>query len=152
MVLLKQFGPEGFTFFTNYESRKARQLSENSRAALLFYWPYLYRQVRIEGIAERVSRKESEDYFRTRPRLSQVAAAISRQSEVIPSRAELMHQFRSLQARLAGGPVPFPDTWGGFRVVPDRIEFWLHRDNRLHMRWQYRKDEAGAWTVERLSP
>jgi pyridoxamine 5'-phosphate oxidase len=152
MVLLKKFGPEGFTFYTNYVSRKGRQISENPRAALVFYWPYLRRQVRVEGTVEQISHRESEEYFRSRPRLHQLAAIVSRQSEVIPSRKFLVDRFANLQRRLARRAVPLPKTWGGYRLVPDTIEFWQHRENRLHERLRYRRSTTGKWTLERLAP
>lgn len=152
MVLLKKFGPEGFVFYTNYASRKGRQLDENPRAALLFYWPHLHRQVRIEGVVERVSREESEEYFHSRPRLYQIGAAASNQSEIIASRQSLVDRFKRLQKTLAGQSVPMPDCWGGYLLIPDSIEFWLHRASRLHERLRYRKDKAGKWARERLAP
>ena len=152
VVLLKQFGPEGFTFFTNYSSRKGRQLAENPRAALVFYWPALGRQVRIEGTVTVISREESERYFWSRPRLSQLAATASRQSEVISSRSELMKRFKSARTEFAGKSIPLPETWGGYRLMPDAMEFWQHRENRLHDRTRYRKTSSGKWTVEQLSP
>src|SRR6266446_2172141 len=132
VVLMKKFGPEGFTFFTNYASRKGQQLAENPHAALVFHWPYLGRQVRIEGTIELTSREESEAYFHSRPRLSQVAAATSKQSAIIPSKKALMEEFKRLQESLADRDVPLPKTWGGYRLIPGTFEFWRHRDNRLH--------------------
>src|SRR5262245_29176686 len=120
MVLLKKFGPDGFTFYTNYASRKGRQLSENPRAALVFYWPLLGRQVRIEGTVERISEKEAEEYFHSRPRLYQLAAAASNQSEPIATRKVLIDRFKQLRKDLSGRPVPLPKTWGGYRLTPDR--------------------------------
>ena len=152
MVLLKKFGPEGFTFYTNYGSRKGKQLVQNRRAALVFYWPYLRRQVRIEGAVGQISTQESQEYFRSRPRLYQLAATASEQSKVIPSREFLMRRFRDLQKRLARQDVPLPKTWGGYRLVPDHIEFWQHRENRLHDRVRYRKAAAGKWIAEQLAP
>jgi pyridoxamine 5'-phosphate oxidase len=152
IVLLKGFDNKGFTFFTNYKSRKGRQLSENPRAALVFYWPHLRRQVRIEGAIERVSRAESLRYFRSRPRLSQLAGAISAQSEVIPNRESLEERFDALRISLASNPVPLPEFWGGYRITPHTIEFWEHRDNRMHDRLRYSKMKTGRWRIERLSP
>ena len=152
MVLLKKFGPEGFTFYTNYVSRKGQQLSENPRAALVFYWPYLHRQIRIEGTVERISREEAEEYFWSRPRLSQLAATVSTQSEIISSRKILLDKFKQLQKRLSRQAVPLPKTWGGYRLVPDAIEFWQHRENRLHDRQHYQKAPTGKWTCKQLSP
>ena len=152
MVLLKKFGPEGFTFFTNFGSRKGRQLAENPRAALVFHWPYLRRQIRIEGRVEQVSTEEAEDYFHSRPRLYQIAASVSKQSDVIDNRTVLLQRFKELQKTLDGKPVPLPKTWGGYRLIADRIEFWHHRANRLHDRLQYRRQRNGEWTVEHLAP
>ena len=152
MVLLKQFGPEGFTFFTNYDSRKGRQLTENPRAALVFYWPYLYRQVRVEGRIERVSFEESDKYFHSRPRLSQIAAVVSKQSAVIPSRQSLVSEFNSLKRKLGRQEVRLPKNWGGYRLVPETIEFWHSRKNRLHDRLRFRKNKNGSWSSELLAP
>src|SRR5437588_2207348 len=140
VVLLKAFGPEGFTFYTNYKSCKGRQLAENPRAALVFYWPYLRRQIRIEGVVERVSSDEAERYFHSRPRLSQFAAAVSKQSEVIESRQSLIADFNGLRRRHGQQPLPLPKDWGGYRLVPETLEFWRSRKNRLHDRERYRKN------------
>ena len=150
MVLLKAFDERGFTFHSGYESRKGRELAENPRGALLFYWHELGQQVRVEGRVERVSRAESEQYFRTRPLRSRVAALASRQSEVIASREELEARFEDLLAR-HGADLPLPDSWGGFRLVPESFEFWQHREDRLHDRVRYRLADGG-WMIERLSP
>lgn len=152
MVLLKKFGPEGFTFYTNYSSPKGKQLAENPRAALVFHWPHLRRQVRIEGTVEQNSREEAAEYFQSRPRPYQLAAAVSKQSEIIPSRTFLVERFKRLQKRLARKAIPLPNTWGGYRLVPDSIEFWQHRENRLHDRLRYRKEKDGRWTLEHLAP
>src|SRR5262245_11605413 len=151
IVLLKSFGPDGFTFYTNYASRKGKQISENPRAALVFHWPYMQRQIRIEGSVEKIDRKDSEKYFHSRPRSSQLAAAVSEQSSRIPSRRALIDRFKELDQKLSGQEVPLPSTWGGYRLVPDVIEFWRHRENRLHDRLRYRID-AGEWKRERLAP
>jgi pyridoxamine 5'-phosphate oxidase len=150
MVLLKGADERGFVFHTNYESRKGRELAANPRGALLFYWADLGRQVRVEGLVERVEREESEAYFRTRPRGGQLAAWASAQSEAIESREALERRFAEAQAEYPGD-VPLPPHWGGFRLVPEVYEFWEHRENRLHDRFRYRA-EGGAWLIDRLSP
>jgi pyridoxamine 5'-phosphate oxidase len=150
MVLLKNADERGFTFHTNYESRKGRELEANPRAALLFYWHELGRQVRAEGSVERVGREESDSYFRTRPRGAQLAALTSAQSEPVESRDALESRFAELE-RQHPDEVPLPDTWGGYRLVPETYEFWQHRENRLHDRFRYRR-EGDDWTIERLSP
>jgi pyridoxamine 5'-phosphate oxidase len=150
MVLLRNADERGFTFHTNYESRKGRELEANPRAALLFYWHKLGRQVRVEGSVERVGRAESEVYFRTRPRGAQLAALTSAQSEPVESREALESRFAEHETRYAD-EVPLPETWGGYRLVPETYEFWQHRENRLHDRFRYRR-EADVWTIERLSP
>ena len=151
-VLLKSWGPDGFVFYTNYDSRKAVELEANPRAALLLHWATLHRQVRIEGAVERTSREESEAYHRSRPRGSRIAAWASRQSDRLGSRAELLARFREKDREFPGEDVPLPPFWGGYRVRPDRIEFWQGRANRLHDRLLYRRGPNGVWTVERLSP
>ena len=151
MVLLKAFDDRGFVFFTGYESRKGRELAANPHAALLFYWDALGRQVRIEGAAEPTSRDETERYFRTRPRGSQIAALASSQSRVVSGRDELDARFAEVEADVAARDVPVPPAWGGLRVVPRTYEFWQHRENRLHDRLRYHS-ESGAWTIERLAP
>jgi pyridoxamine 5'-phosphate oxidase len=151
VVLLKWIDSRGFSFFTNYDSRKGRELARNPRAALCFYWQPLERQVRIEGAVEKTSREESEAYFRTRPLEAQIGAWVSRQSEVIESRDELERRQAEVAARFAGAPVPLPDFWGGYRVVPESVEFWQGRPGRLHDRLRYERS-AGAWVIRRLSP
>jgi pyridoxamine 5'-phosphate oxidase len=150
MVLLKGFDERGFTFHTNYGSRKGRELAANPRAALLFYWRELGRQVRIEGTVERVSREESEAYYRTRPAGARLSAAASPQSEPVADRAELEARVEEARARFGDDP-PLPETWGGLRVVPTAYEFWVHDDDRLHDRFRYEHDGA-AWRIQRLGP
>jgi pyridoxamine 5'-phosphate oxidase len=152
MVLLKGFDDAGFVFYTNYESRKARELAENPQAALLFYWDEVGRQVRIDGAVEKVARAESEAYFASRPPGSQLSALASRQSEVIASRAKLETRVARLRDELAGADVPFPASWGGYRLAPVEYEFWQHREDRLHDRLRYRPAAAGGWLLERLQP
>jgi pyridoxamine 5'-phosphate oxidase len=151
MVLLRRADERGFVFFTGYESRKGRELAENPQAALLFYWPEEGRQVRIEGAVERVGDDESESYWTTRPRGSQLAAWASIQSRVLPSRDALDERFRELEAEYEGREVPLPAHWGGYRLVPETYEFWTHRENRLHDRLHYRRD-GDNWVAELLSP
>ena len=151
MVLVKRVDERGFAFHTNLESRKGGELAANPRAALLFHWRELGRQVRIEGAVERVSEAEAEEYFRTRPRESRLAAWASPQSRPVADRAELDGLYRQAEARFAGGDVPLPPHWGGFRVVPDVYEFWQHGENRLHDRVRYGRDGNG-WRRERLAP
>jgi pyridoxamine 5'-phosphate oxidase len=152
IVLLKGHDERGFVFHTNYESRKGAELAGNPRAALLFHWDPLGRQVRIEGRVERVPRAESESYFRTRPRGGQLGALASRQSEPVASREALEARFAAVEAEHADREVPLPEYWGGFRLRPERYEFWQHRENRLHDRLLYRPDGAGGWTLVRLQP
>ena len=151
MVLLKGAGEEGFRFFTGYGSRKGGDLEANPRAALLFHWPALGRQVRVEGRVERVSAAESDAYFATRPRGAQLAAAASRQGRVLANRAQLDEAVAELEREYEGGDLPRPEHWGGYRLRPERFEFWQHRDDRLHDRLRYARDGAD-WRVERLAP
>jgi pyridoxamine 5'-phosphate oxidase len=151
MVLLKGWGPDGFVWFTGYESRKGEELAANPRAALLFFWQPMGRQVRVEGPVERTTRQESEVYFQTRHPGSQVAAAISRQSRPIGSRAELEAAYAALAAEAGDGPLPLPGHWGGYRLRPDSFEFWEHRENRLHDRLRYEM-EGDGWRRTRLQP
>jgi pyridoxamine 5'-phosphate oxidase len=150
IVLLKIADERGLAFFTNYQSRKGRELANNPHAALVFFWPAVERQVRVEGTVEVVAEAESDDYFATRPVESRLGAWASEQSEVIASRAVLEEQHRELLARY-GDQVPRPPHWGGFRVVPTAWEFWQGRPSRLHDRIRFRKS-AGVWVRERLSP
>jgi pyridoxamine 5'-phosphate oxidase len=151
VVLMKEFGERGFVFYSGYESRKGRELAENPRAALLFHWDPLGRQVRIEGPVERVTRADSEAYFRSRPRGARLSAAASRQSEVISGREALEARVAELAAGADEAGPPLPDRWGGFRVLPESFEFWQHREDRLHDRLRYRRGPDG-WILERLSP
>ena len=152
-VLLKGFDGRGFVFYTNHESRKGRELAANPRVALLFPWLALERQVVVEGMAARVSREESEAYFHSRPRASQLGAWASRQSSVITGRAPLEDAMKTLEQTYAGEEIPMPPAWGGYRVAPESVEFWQGRRSRLHDRLRYTRDaKAGAWIVERLSP
>jgi pyridoxamine 5'-phosphate oxidase len=152
VVLLKAFDARGFSFFTNYASRKGTELEANPRAALCFYWQPLERQVRVEGRVERVSREESDAYFRTRPVSAQIGAWVSRQSQTIDSREELQRREAELTERFKGSPVPLPDFWGGYRVVPSAVEFWQGRPSRLHDRLLYERTADGRWSLRRLSP
>ncbi len=152
MVLLKGFDPAGFVFYTNYESRKARELAENPWAALVLFWVELERQVRIEGRIEQVSPQESDAYFQSRPRGSQLGSSASHQSQVIPGREMLERRVEELEAEYQDRDVLRPSFWGGYRVVPDAIEFWQGRPDRLHDRLRYRRQDDGSWVIERLSP
>lgn len=150
VVLLKGCDERGFLFFSHYTGRKGRELAENPRAALVFYWPALDRQVRVEGTVERSAPEDSDVYFRSRPLGSRLSAFVSRQSEPVAGRDELERAVEETLERY-GDTVPRPDSWGGFLVVPDEIEFWQGRENRLHDRFRYRREPEG-WTIERLSP
>lgn len=151
IVLLKSFDERGFVFYTNYNSRKGIELEENAQACLLFYWPQVWRQVRIEGTVERVSAAESDEYFHSRPLGSKIGAWASEQSTAIESRTLLEKRFEEF-SRKFGDNVPRPPHWGGYRVKPGLIEFWQGQDNRLHDRLRYRLQEDGAWLIERLAP
>lgn len=152
IVLLKGADEQGFTFFTNYESRKGRELAENPHAALTLHWAELERQVCVAGAVAKTSRDESEKYFGLRPRGSQLGACVSRQSAVVPNETFLEERLAELEREFAGRSVPTPAHWGGYRLTPTRIEFWQGRPNRLHDRFQYSKQADGSWRIERLSP
>ena len=152
IVLLKAFDERGFVFFTDYRSRKGGELEANPRAALVFYWGELERQVRITGGVALTSREESEEYFRSRPLGSRLGAWVSHQSRVIPGRSVLEEDLLEVERRFKDGNVPLPSHWGGYRVVPDVIEFWQGRESRLHDRIRYVREIGRRWRVERLSP
>lgn len=152
VVLLKGVDERGFVFFTNYESRKGNELAANPHAALVFYWPELERQVRIEGDVERVSAEESDAYFQSRPFGSRIGAWASAQSRPIEGRAWLEQRVAELEARYADGDIPRPPYWGGYRVIPRAVEFWQGRPSRLHDRLRYTRQDDGSWRIERLSP
>ena len=152
MTLLKGLDERGFVFYTNYESRKGAELTANPRAALVFFWVLLERQVRIEGRVERVTPEESDAYFHSRPEGSQLGAWASAQSQVIASRESLEQAYRQLEQTYAGREIPRPPHWGGFRIVPQRIEFWQGRPSRLHDRIRYTREPSGEWRMERLAP
>lgn len=152
MLLLKRFDERGLVFYSHTSSRKGRELAANPRAALLFHWVPLGRQVRVEGGVELLAEEESDAYFATRPRDAQVGALASRQSDPLGSRAELEERLAELEGDLEGAPVPRPPTWGGYLVVPDSWEFWQHRASRLHDRFRYERDASGGWRIERLFP
>ena len=152
MVLLSSFDERGFVFHTNHQSRKGREIAHHSRVALVFWWDPLGFQVRIEGRAEKTSPAESDAYFAGRPRPSQLGAWASDQSRPIPDRGVLEERMRQLERKHAGGPVPRPPHWGGYRVIPDAFEFWENRENRLHDRIRYQRSQGGGWRIERLAP
>jgi pyridoxamine 5'-phosphate oxidase len=150
-ILLKGLEDNCFIFFTNYESRKGIEINENPNVSLLFFWRELERQVRIDGVAEKISRKESEIYFHSRPYESQIAAYASTQSKVISNRDELEKKYNEILSKYEGNEIPLPGNWGGYKVIPNKIEFWQGRQNRLHDRVQFSKTN-GNWKVERLAP
>jgi pyridoxamine 5'-phosphate oxidase len=152
MVLLKDYDERGFVFYTNYESQKGQQLLQNPWGAITFWWAELERQVRIEGRVEQVSATESDAYFHSRPRGSQLGAWVSHQSQVIDNREVLAQRLQQLEKEYENKEIPRPPHWGGFRVIPTAIEFWQGRPSRLHDRLLYRRSEDGSWTIQRLSP
>ena len=152
VVLLKEVDDNGFVFYTNYNSAKARQLEENPQAALVFYWVQLDRQIRVEGRVERVTAAESDEYFRSRPRESQLGALASPQSEVVASREVLEQSFRELDEIYRDRAVERPAHWGGYRLCPERIEFWQNREGRLHDRILYERQADETWSIKRLAP
>ncbi len=152
-VLLKYYDNSGFVFFTNFESRKAQEIAANSRVSLLFVWLDLERQIQINGTASRISAAESAKYFMSRPKDSQMAAWVSSQSHTLTSRQILLQKFQEMKRKIGEGKVPIPSFWGGYRVEPVEIEFWQGRQNRLHDRFLYTRNEsAGGWKIERLAP
>jgi pyridoxamine 5'-phosphate oxidase len=150
-VLLKTCDDRGFTFFTNYTSRKAQHMAQNPLASLLFPWITLERQVIVQGAVEKISTEESQQYFSSRPRESQIGAWVSNQSEAIPSREFLQKKLEEIRQRFGDGEIPLPPFWGGYRVIPQSIEFWQGGPARLHDRFFYQL-ENGSWKIERLSP
>jgi pyridoxamine 5'-phosphate oxidase len=152
MVLLKDYDERGFVFYTNYQSHKGQQLIENPWGAIAFWWAELERQVRIEGRVEKISQAESDEYFQSRPKGSQLGAWASNQSEVLDSREVLEQRLQQLKEEYENKEVSRPSHWGGFRVIPDEIEFWQGRPSRLHDRLLYRRGEDGSWTIQRLAP
>jgi pyridoxamine 5'-phosphate oxidase len=151
-VLLKSFDERGFVFYTNYESKKAVQMAENPNVSLLFFWSEAARQVKIRGQAEKISSAESLAYFLSRPRGSQIGAWVSAQSSIISSRSLLENKFQEIKQKFKNKEVPLPSFWGGYRVVPDQVEFWQGRRNRLHDRFEYTRRDDGSWAIERLAP
>jgi pyridoxamine 5'-phosphate oxidase len=152
MVLLKGIQKGGFEFYTNLKSRKSGELEENPRAAVVFWWSHLRRQVRAEGLIQRIDSKDADEYFRTRPRDSQIGAWASRQSQQIPDREELERCVQEYENKLAGREVRRPPFWGGFRLIPESIEFWQQQPARLHDRLLYRRSADQGWLLERLAP
>jgi len=151
VVLLKELSNKGFTFFTNYKSRKGKNLSENSSASLLYFWAELERQIRIEGKIKKISKSESQKYFDSRPIESRIAAWASEQSSVVPDRDYLEKRFKKFEIKFSGKKIPLPPNWGGLILVPEYFEFWQGRENRLHDRICYKK-QKGSWKIFRLAP
>ncbi len=152
IVLLKAVDGRGFVFYTNYDSRKGRELAANPRASLLFPWIAMERQVIVEGTVTRLTREESGAYFHSRPLASQLGAWASPQSTILPNRAALDDAYKTIEKKYAGEEVPLPPHWGGYRVSPESVEFWQGRRSRLHDRLRYRREKSGDWIVERLAP
>jgi pyridoxamine 5'-phosphate oxidase len=151
-VLLRGVDERGFCFFTNFGSRKGTELDDNPRAAIVFHWPDVQRQVRVTGTVDRVGADENDAYWRNRPRGSRISAWASAQSVPVGSRAELEAAAEAVAARFGDGDVPRPEFWGGYRVIPDELEFWQHREDRLHDRVRYSRGAGGSWVLERLQP
>ena len=151
-VLLRGLDERGFAFYTNFKSRKGRELDANPHAAVLFHWPEVLRQVRATGRVERVSQTESVAYWNNRPRASRISAWASAQSETIASREQLEARAAEAEARFGDGEVPLPPFWGGYRLVPDELELWEHREDRLHDRLRYTRTDDGGWVIDRLQP
>ena len=152
VVLLKEFGPQGFVFFTGYQSRKGQELTENPRAALNFYWDKFDRQVSVTGEVRKLSKKESWEYFKTRPLESRIATWASKQSHVLVGREELEKRMDFFRKKFKGKAVPLPPHWGGYRLIPESIEFWQGRPSRLNDRFLYTKTEPNQWNIQRLAP
>jgi pyridoxamine 5'-phosphate oxidase len=152
VVLLKDFDERGFVFFTNYGSDKGQQLEKNPNAALVFYWMEVERQIRIQGTVQKTSREESQKYFHSRPIGAQLGAWASPQSQVIDARRVLNARLEEMKMRFAEGQIPLPPHWGGYRLNPERIEFWQGRPDRLHDRFRYTRQKDGAWSIDRLAP
>jgi pyridoxamine 5'-phosphate oxidase len=152
IVLVRGFDDRGFVFYTNYQSRKGRELEANPFASIVFFWQPLERQVRVEGSVVRASEAESDEYFRSRPTGSKLGAWVSNQSGVVPGREALESELEVIKGRFAGDEIPRPPHWGGFRIVPESIEFWQGRRSRLHDRLIYRRSPEGGWRIERLAP
>jgi len=152
VVLLKEFDARGFVFFTNYDGRKAQELNQNPFASLVFYWLPLSRQIRVEGTVEVLEGRESDRYFASRPRGHQIEAHASQQSQAIKDRTFLDNQFKDIEMKFAGKVVPRPRNWGGYRVIPELLEFWQEGENRLHDRLRYRRSNDNSWVIKRLAP